>query len=262
MGRYAVCEIATRMGSLAADCELARACGADAIGVEDQRIAEVGIDAAVEIIERSGLTVSSHMGFVPLPHPDTAALIQAATTIIGHTARLGSPGVLCVAGPIFDLSMRQTDDRVRRQLAELAPIAAAHGVRVMLEPLHPMLHLMSYVHTFAHALDLVGDHPGTGIVVDTTHVWWDARFLDDLAPAIERVATVQVADVPRESIEARQYTRGQLGDGVIPLGELIGEIDRLGYRGFYENEVIGARAREERVEFFTEGRRRLESWIQ
>jgi sugar phosphate isomerase/epimerase len=53
------------------------------------------------------------------------------------------------------------------------------------------------------------------------------------------------------------YRRTQLGDGVIPLAELIEVLETSGYRGFYENEVIARVPRGDRTAFVRLGGERL-----
>jgi sugar phosphate isomerase/epimerase len=63
----------------------------------------------------------------------------------------------------------------------MAPMAAAAGLVIGLEPFHPILRAMTYVHTLRHAAALTGGRPGTGLVVDLAHLWWDPGLVDDVA---------------------------------------------------------------------------------
>ncbi|MGE0879657.1 MAG: sugar phosphate isomerase/epimerase family protein [Acidimicrobiia bacterium] len=258
--RYAVCQIATRMGSFEADCALATASGAAAIGIQLPTIADIGVAGARRVLDASGLVVSSTMwGLDPLPSDDFATYVEQAKAEFAAAGELGSPAALATGRRHDSLGYRELDRRIREQVKVLASLAAERGTRFALEPLHPSLHAMSYVHTLDHALSLIDDAPEAGIVLDTSHTWWDARVFDVLPECIDRIATVQIADVPVESYENRQFLRGQLGEGVIPLVEFLAVTERAGYAGFYENEVILAMPRDQRVEYFTDGRRRFEA---
>ena len=71
---------------------------------------------------------------------------------------------------------RGARERVADRLAELVPYALEHGVRLVLEPLHPMYAAdRAVLSTLGQALDLAAPHPAdaVGVVVDTFHVWWD-----------------------------------------------------------------------------------------
>ncbi len=87
---------------------------------------------------------------------------------------------------------------VEERLAELVPYAAERGVRLALEPLHPMFCAdRAVISTLGQALDLAEPHPAeaVGVVVDTFHIWWDpgaaesrrragARGPDQLLPGV------------------------------------------------------------------------------
>ena len=122
--------------------------------------------------------------------------------------------------------------------AAKGPIAADHGVRLMLEPIFPLMRPFSYVHTLKHALRLVGDTEGAGVCVDLGHLWWDPEVLDDFRANVDRVVTVQVTDVESAALADFRYEREQLGRGDVPLQHLVGEIEAAGYRGFYEIEIL------------------------
>jgi sugar phosphate isomerase/epimerase len=70
-----------------------------------------------------------------------------------------------------------------------------------------------------------------------------------------------VDDVDAEALAEYRYARTQLGDGVVPVAELVRAIEAAGYAGYYENESAVRSRREERVSFFSEGRRRLAAWL-
>ena len=69
--------------------------------------------------------------------------------------------------------------RVADRIADLVPYAAERGVRLVLEPLHPMYSAdRAVLSTLGQALDLAAPYPAetVGVVVDTFHVWWDPEL--------------------------------------------------------------------------------------
>ncbi len=69
-------------------------------------------------------------------------------------------------------------------IAELAPHADAAGVRLAIEPLHPMFAAdRCVIATLGQALDIAERFdPGVvGVVVDAYHVWWDDTVHDQIA---------------------------------------------------------------------------------
>jgi sugar phosphate isomerase/epimerase len=114
------------------------------------------------------------------------------------------------------------------------------GQLALVEPFHPMfLAERSAIVTLAQAnrpADEFAD-PSVAIAVDTYHVWWDPALGAELERAAGRIAAVHVADwlVPTPSVLTG---RGLPGDGVIPLGDLLGRIELTGFAGPVEVEVL------------------------
>ena len=82
-----------------------------------------------------------------------------------------------------DLARRAGPGRRRRSRA-LADDAAAAGVVLAIEPMHPIYAAdRGVISTLGQALDVAEQFPAdrVGVVVDTFHVWWDPQ-LDDAGP--------------------------------------------------------------------------------
>jgi sugar phosphate isomerase/epimerase len=79
-----------------------------------------------------------------------------------------------------------------------------------------------------------------GVVVDTYHVWWDARLLEVLARAGGRIVSYQVCDwvlpLPADVL----LGRGHVGDGVIDFGPISAAVLASGYEGDVEVEIFNA----------------------
>jgi sugar phosphate isomerase/epimerase len=91
-------------------------------------------------------------------------------------------------------------------------------------------------------VDLAALFPASavGVVVDTYHVWWDARLTEDIAQAAGRIVSYQVCDwvvpLPANAL----LGRGHLGDGVIDFGPVTAAVTAAGYRGYVEVEILNA----------------------
>ncbi|MFD2350393.1 TIM barrel protein [Nonomuraea ferruginea] len=92
---------------------------------------------------------------------------------------------------------RGARERVAEALASLAPYAGERGVKLALEPLHPVYCPdRAVLSTLGQALDLALPYPEeqVGVVVDTFHVWWDPALHEQIARAGWRIASYQVCD--------------------------------------------------------------------
>jgi sugar phosphate isomerase/epimerase len=261
VARYSICQAVVRGQDLATDVMWAAAAGATGISLVATDVEAYGLEQAKGLLATHGLAVSSverAIGSVLSDDP-AEAQEQRVVTAVELCAALGAPGVLVTTGPIDGLGIApaEADARCRGWFERMAPIAAAAGVRLMLEPVHPLLRWASYVHSLRHAVELTGGAPGTGVLLDVGHLWWDRHLVDDIGALVDQIVSVQVDDVDPEGLREFRYARVQLGDGAVPVRELIGVIEGAGYTGWYENEIGRRMLRDERVAFFRESGERL-----
>jgi sugar phosphate isomerase/epimerase len=126
-------------------------------------------------------------------------------------------------------------------LEALVPYARGAGIRLAVEPLHPMFCAdRSVVSTLRQALDLVADYPAAdaGVCLDTYHVWWDPDFPHLLDRLAGRVVLYQVADWVTPLAANALLSRGHLGDGSIDFGPVTSAVFSTGYDGWVEVEIF------------------------
>ncbi len=155
-------------------------------------------------------------------------------------AALGAPCVVLVCGPAPDRDIDGARAMVADGIAAIVPHARDRGVRLGIEPLHPMFAAdRSVIVTLDEALDLASqfDPANVGIVVDAFHVWWDPCLYSGLGRAAGRILGVHVSDwaVPLPGIVTG---RSMMGDGVIELRRIRTAIDDTGYDGPIEVEIM------------------------
>ncbi|WP_345800541.1 sugar phosphate isomerase/epimerase family protein [Microbacterium sp. AZCO] len=229
--------------------------GVQAIGLWREPVNEVGLATAASMLADSGLRFSTHCrgGFFTIPEgPARRAALDDNRRAIEETATLaaaGAPGsravlVLVVGGlPDGSRDLVGARSRVHDALAELAPDAAAAGVTLAIEPLHPMyVSDRAVVSTLGQALDLAADFDPAvvGVTVDTFHVFWDPQVLDQIARAGRegRIATYQVCDWKTPLAADVLLSRHYPGDGVIDFASLTQAVVDTGYAGDIEVEIF------------------------
>jgi sugar phosphate isomerase/epimerase len=198
---------------------------------------------AAERIRHAGLRVSSlcRGGFFPASGAAARAERDRDNqTAVEQAAELGTDVLVLVCGPALDGDLETARRQVLHGIETLLPHAAAHGVRLGIEPLHPMMIAeRSVVVTLAQALELAErfDAAEVGVVIDAYHVWWDPELESQVARAAGRIAGYHVSDwlSPTPDILAG---RGMMGDGVIDLPRIRALVEAAGYRGPVEVEVI------------------------
>jgi len=230
--------------------EAVRVCaevGFGGIGLWRDRVAEVGTAEAARIVRAAGLTATSlcRGGFFTSTDADErAAALADNRAAIDETAALGAGTLVLVAGglPSGGRDLPAARRAVREALDALAPYAQARGVRLAIEPLHPMFCAdRAVVSTLRQALDLAEPFPPevVGVCVDTYHVWWDPDLDAQIARANGRIACLQLADWSLPLCADPLLSRGHLGTGYIQLAEIAAAAyGPGGYRGATEVEIF------------------------
>ncbi|MBA6438209.1 sugar phosphate isomerase/epimerase family protein [Streptomyces sp. GMR22] len=231
--------------------ELAEGCakaGVTGVGLWREPVQKYGVDAAARLVRDAGLTVTSlcRGGFFTASEPEARATALADNRrAIEEAATLGTDTLVLVSGglPPGSRDLFAARERIADALGELAPYAAEHGVRLAIEPLHPMYASdRCVVSTLAQALDLATRFPAdqVGVVVDTYHLWWDDTVADQIARAgaTGRIAAFQLADWVTPLPEGVLLGRGQLGDGAVDFRWFRERVDATGYTGPIEVEIF------------------------
>ncbi|MEU8568874.1 sugar phosphate isomerase/epimerase family protein [Streptomyces pathocidini] len=231
--------------------ELAEGCakaGVRGVGLWRAPVQEYGPERAARVVRDAGLTVTSlcRGGFFTAIDPAArAAALDDNRAALDEAATLGTDTLVLVSGglPEGSRDLAGARERIADALGDLAPYAAERGVRLAIEPLHPMYAAdRCVVSTLAQALDLAERFPAdrVGVVVDTYHLWWD----DTVAAQIERagrggrIASFQLADWITPLPEGVLLGRGQLGDGSVDFRWFRERVDATGFDGPIEVEIF------------------------
>ena len=219
-------------------------------GITVWREALAGFDCAAtgRLIREQGLAVVSlcRGGFFPAA---TAAQRQQAIDenrrCIDEAAALGAPLVVLVCGAVPGQPLAESRRQITGGIAAVLPQAAGAGVKLAIEPLHPMYaDDRSAVNTLQQARAICQElrSPSLGIAVDVYHTWWDDRLAEDIA-ACGREGTLFAFHVCdwRTPTEDLLDDRGLMGEGCIPIRQIRGWIEAAGFTGHHEVEIFSRR---------------------
>ena len=246
MQRFSLNQATTRHWPLPEVVAFSAAAGLEWIGLWREPVQDYGVERSAKLVADAGLRVSSlcRGGFFTAADPSgRARSLDDNRRAVDEAAALGTEVLVLVSGGLPEGSRDLDGARamVRDGLAELAPYAGERGVRLAVEPLHPMFCSdRCVVSSLSGALDLAEQFPAeqVGVVVDAYHVWWDADVYRQIARAGRRIASYQVCDwvvpLPADVL----LGRGMIGDGAIDLRRLREACDAAGYDGPVEVEIF------------------------
>lgn len=208
--------------------------------LEGKNPADIGKQA-----RESGLKVVSlcRGGFFPaLDNQGRQAAIDDNRHIIDEAAALETDLIVLVCGAVPGLPLPEARKHIQDGIGAVLDHARSAGVRLAIEPLHPMYaDERSAVNTIRQAnemCDQIAD-PQVGVAVDVYHLWWDP----DLKSGIERCGqekrlfAFHICDwlTPTEDL---LNDRGLMGDGCINIREIRGWVEAADFDGFNEVEIF------------------------
>ncbi|MFE0177633.1 sugar phosphate isomerase/epimerase family protein [Streptomyces sp. NPDC059002] len=231
--------------------ELAEGCikeGITAVGLWRAPVQEYGVERTARLLRESGLTVTSLCRggfFTDIDQGARARALDDNRAAVDEAAALGTDTLVLVSGglPPGSKDLAGARERVADALAVLGPYAEERGVRLAIEPLHPMFAAdRCVVSTLGQALDLAERFPArqVGVVVDTYHLWWDDQVPAQIARAgrTGRIHAFQLADWITPLPAGVLLGRGQLGDGSVDFKAFRALVDGAGYTGPIEVEIF------------------------
>jgi sugar phosphate isomerase/epimerase len=231
--------------------ESVEACARHGIAAVDpwrDQVAALGLEESVRVIKTNGMRVTGYCrgGMFPAADaPGRLAAIDDNKRAIDEAAALGAECLILVAGglPRGSRNINAARQMVADGLAAILAHARACKVPLAIEPLHPMYAGdRACVNSLAQALDLCDSlGEGTGVAIDTYHVWWDPDLAAQIARAgaSNRILAYHICDwlVPTRDM---LLDRGMMGDGVIDLPRIRQLVHNAGYRGLTEVEIFSA----------------------
>jgi sugar phosphate isomerase/epimerase len=238
--RYGMSEFSTMPWSFEQDLANYPDLGVEALELCEQKLGDDRLDEQMALVADAGLPITSVQPVVralfpsatqpePRDHGERLARLRGSIERLARYA----PGASFVTntGPAPGGDLAGLLDAAVSDHRELADVAAAHGVRIALEPLSPVLvNVETAIWTFRQAMrviDRVG-RDNLGICVDLWNLWQDPYLISGLRSAGERIFVLQVSDwrTPRSFMDRRS-----VGTGEMPIPELLRAVQGSGFDG-------------------------------
>ncbi|WP_028803549.1 sugar phosphate isomerase/epimerase family protein [Streptomyces sp. 142MFCol3.1] len=248
LSRFSINQMTVKQLSLPELVDACRELGVPGVGLWREPVRAHGLEATAGLVRDAGLTVTTlcRGGFLTATDPaERARALDDNRAAVDEAATLGTDTLVLVSGglPAGSKDLHGARERIADALGELGPYAAARGVRLAVEPLHPMYAAdRCVVSTLAQALDLAERFPAeqVGVTVDTYHLWWDDTAPAQIARAgaSGRIHSFQLADWTTPLPEGVLTGRGQIGDGAIDMRAWRSYVEKAGYDGPIEVELF------------------------
>jgi sugar phosphate isomerase/epimerase len=245
LSRLCIHTITTKPLALPAAAKAYRDVGAAGITVWRDALTPLGAGESARILADSGLKVASlcRGGFFPaISESDRQKAIDDNRRAIDEAATIGAPLVVLVCGAVPGIPLAEARQQIADGIAAIVPHAAGAGVKVGVEPLHPMYaDTRSAVSTLSQANDLVEKirSPQVGVTLDVYHLWWDDRLEDQIARCgrLGAIFSYHICDwrCPTRDL---LLDRGLMGEGCVPLRRIRAAVEKAGFDGMIEVEIF------------------------
>jgi sugar phosphate isomerase/epimerase len=248
LDRLCVHTITTKSWPLPVAVEKFAAAGVAGITVWRDALAGLGATRARSLIADAGLKTVSlcRGGFFPGTTADARQrAIDENRRAIAEAHELGAPLVVLVCGAVPGQDLAESRRQIVDGIAALVPDCIATGVRLAIEPLHPMYAAdRSAVNTLAQANDMVEAlrSPMVGVAVDVYHVWWDPALETEIARCgrMDALLAFHVCDWRSPTVDLLN-DRGLMGEGCVPLRRIRAAVEHAGFHGPIEVEIFSHR---------------------
>ena len=161
---------------------------------------------------------------------------------IAEAAELETSMLVLVCGADPSLSLEESRKHIRDGIAAILPEAIAAGVKLAIEPLHPMYaDSRSAINTLEQANDLAESFssPWVGVAVDVYHLWWEPSLEKEIkrCGANGNLLAFHICDwkIPTSDL---LLDRGLMGEGCIPIRQIRSWVEAAGFAGFNEVEIF------------------------
>ena len=174
-----------------------------------------------------------------------AAAIDDNKKAVDEAAALGAPMIVLVCGADPGQSLETSRAQIQEGIESVLPYAIANGVKLAIEPLHPMYaDTRSAVNTLGQANDMAeaisSDH--VGVAADVYHLWWDPNLEQELLRCGRNghLYAFHICDWMSPTVDFLN-DRGLMGEGCIPVQKIRGWAEATGFNGYNEVEIFSDR---------------------
>lgn len=218
------------------------------IGLWRDKVTAQGLKESARLLEETGLRCSSlcRGGMFPVAtQAERQARLEDNKRAVDECVALGTDTLVLVCGGIHaENDLDGARQMVFDGVASLVPYAQERGIKLGIEPLHPVycadrnvIVTLGQANDFALQLNEQFSDTPVGVIIDVFHVWWDPSVYDEIKRASGHIFGFHVCDWITPLPDVLQG-RGMMGDGWIELRRLRSAVEQAGYTGPIECEIF------------------------
>jgi len=219
--------------------ESAARAGLSAVGLSRAAVEEMGVAALRRCLADHGLGVSSLNSVGYFTDADRVSVDRGNLMLIEAAAELDADVLCVICGGLGvpPMPLEQGHALVRDGFDALARRAEQEGVRLGVEPIHPMdIGTKGCVNSVAQARALIDGYPSAGLILDFYHSWWDPDMTAIIRDFPDDVVLVQLCNIRMDT--GVPVGRETLAAGDIDVGAHLHAVLEAGYRGIFELEIF------------------------
>ncbi len=246
LSKCAIHTITTKAWDLPTACAKYAAVGVRGAGVWRQWLEGRELAQSRKMLDDHGIAAVSLVRggfFVGETAEQSQAAIDENKRCLDEAAAIGADQVVLVCGAVPGMPLNEARQQVTDGIAACVPHAAERGVKLSIEPLHPMYASdRSCVNTIGQANDII-DQTGAdwvGIAADVYHIWWDPDLEQEIKRAGNRIIGFHVCDWMTPTTDLLN-DRGLMGEGCIDIPGIRKMVEATGFDGWNEVEIFSNR---------------------
>ena len=243
MAKLSMNETTTFRWSFEEDVAHYSAAGIPALGVWRQKLSGCGQAKALKLLKKSGLKVS-HLswagGFTGSDGRSFRESIEDAQEALHTAAALGTDTLIVYSGARAGHTHNHARRLLQDALQKLSPDAADLRVSLAIEAMHPGCAAdWTFLNTIDDVLGVIraAASPQVKLILDTYHLGLNPELVERIAEIAPYISIVQLGDA-RQPPDGEQ-NRCRLGEGVVPLRQIVAALKSAGYKGYYDVELLG-----------------------
>jgi sugar phosphate isomerase/epimerase len=248
LSKLCIHTITTKSWSIEEAAERYEAAGVKGISVWRQYLEGRDIATTGERLRKHGLEIVSLVrgGFFPsVSSAEREKALDDNRKAIEEAAVLGAPMIVLVCGAHPGQSLATSRAQIQEGIEKVLPFAMEHGVKLAIEPLHPMYaDTRSAVNTMEQANDMAEDIGSDflGVAADVYHLWWDPHLENEIQRCGQNgnLFAFHICDWNSPTLDLLN-DRGLMGEGCINIPEIRGWVEAAGFSGFNEVEIFSDR---------------------